>query len=102
MATTSHSHSHKHEGSSYTLLAIVLLALLMLTGLTVWVSGIEFSSWLIGTWVAVAVAAVKSVLVLWYFMHLKHEPPLVRLILLATIGIIIVSIGLTYIDVLYR
>lgn len=48
-------------------------ALMVLTGLTVAVTGFDLGS--MNIWVAMAVAVVKAGLVLLYFMHLRWDSP---------------------------
>ena len=55
----------------YSLYLKVWLALLILTGLTVWVSTINVYRWHVFT--AMLIATVKVSLVLLYFMHLKFD-----------------------------
>jgi len=51
---------------------------------------------------ALAIASVKAGLVLWFFMHLKYEDRLFKVLLLVPIVTLTVIIGLTFFDVLYR
>ncbi len=57
--------------------AAVCLALLFLTGLTFAVSYLDLGSWNIVA--ALAIAATKASLVVWFFMHLSHATTLNRL-----------------------
>lgn len=52
-------------------------ALLVLTGVTVGVSYIDWGSTLINVIIALAIATVKASLVILYFMHLKYEGKMV-------------------------
>jgi len=78
----------------------VWIALLILTGVTVAVAQVDLGPWNI--WMALAIACVKSSLVLAFFMHLKYESPLFMISLLSTLAILAIFIGFTFFDVLYR
>ena len=85
---------------NYTTYILVWLGLVVFTGLTVTLAGFHFGS--ISVVLVLLVAAVKSMLVLYYFMHLKYEKPLFRnMVLVATIALAI-FIGLTFLDILFR
>ena len=78
----------------------VWLALLALTAVTITVARMDLGA--LGILTAVAIASIKAGLVLWFFMHLKYEKPLLKLLLLVPIVTLAVIIGLTFVDVLYR
>jgi len=78
----------------------VWLALLALTAITVTVAGLHLGAF--STLTAIVIASVKAGLVLWYFMHLKYEKRLLKLLLLVPIVTLAVIIGLTFVDVWYR
>jgi cytochrome c oxidase subunit 4 len=71
-----------------------------LTALTVAVTGIGAGLW--GVLGALIIASVKASLVLRRFMHLAHEPPLFKVIVSIVIAAVVIFIGLTYTDVLFR
>jgi len=76
-------------------------ALLALTAVTVAVAGLDLGR--VAVVVALAVAAVKSTLVVLYFMHLRWERRLViKLLIPITLVTLAIFIGLTYTDVLRR
>lgn len=85
---------------SYKLFATVWLMLLILTGVTVAVAQIDMGPWNI--WVALAIASLKSGLVISFFMHMKYEQPLFKICLVAALVILAIFIGFTFLDVLYR
>jgi cytochrome c oxidase subunit IV len=89
----------KHIVSSKTFVS-VWLALLALTAITVTVAGLHLGAF--STLTAIVIASVKAGLVLWFFMHLKYEKRLLKLLLLVPIATLAVIIGLTFIDVWYR
>jgi cytochrome c oxidase subunit 4 len=82
------------------LLVTIWLALLALTGLTVLVSRIDLGVWHV--WGALAIASLKSALVIAYFMHMRYEGRLLRFCLLAALVTLAIFIGFTFFDVLYR
>lgn len=75
-------------------------ALLMLTGLTVWVSTIPLGEW--NVVVALAIAAIKASLVAFFFMHLYYDNKLYFLIFAAGILFLALFIGFTMIDTMRR
>jgi cytochrome c oxidase subunit 4 len=79
---------------------LVWAALLTLTAVTVTVAKSDLGA--LSTLTAIAIASVKAGLVLWFFMHLKYEKRLLKLLLLVPIVTLAVIIGLTFIDVWYR
>jgi cytochrome c oxidase subunit 4 len=86
---------------TYARYALVWIALLVLTAVTVATARLDFGR--IGIGVVLAIAATKSVLVLLYFMHLRWEKRLLLKILVPiAIATLAIFIGLTYTDVLNR
>lgn len=78
----------------------VWLGLLALTAFTVSLAGLDLGLWNVAG--VLAVASAKAGLVLWIFMHLRHDRPLVRgmvLILVVTLGIVL---ALTFVDTAFR
>ncbi|MEM0982663.1 MAG: cytochrome C oxidase subunit IV family protein [Planctomycetota bacterium] len=85
--------THGHHTSPWQLLVGILGALLFFTALTVWVAKGEV--WLTETtdfpitqlWnvlIAMSIATIKAMLVMMYFMHLRHDNPLNTWIMLFT------------------
>ena len=94
------THDNAPHIISYGKLTAVWLGLLCLTGLTVWVSRLDLG---IGqVWGALAIAAVKSGLVIAFFMHLRHEGRLLCWLLFVALLTLAIFIGFTFFDVLYR
>jgi len=91
---------HKHEPVPYRTFILIWGALLVLTVITVAVSRIHLGA--LNIWVALAIASVKSSLVIFIFMHLKQESKLFKIGLLTLLVIVAIFIGLTFTDVLYR
>ena len=92
--------SSDHPIQPYSELLAVLLALLVLTGVTVGVSQIDLG--VLNVWMAILIASVKSSLVLLYFMHLKHEGRFIRITFLVTVFTLAVLISFLFWDVFFR
>jgi cytochrome c oxidase subunit 4 len=84
----------------YSTLMKVWLALLFLTALLVF-AGRVFHEALSG-WALLIITPVKAGLVFYYFMHLKYEKPFLKSMVAITLGALIIFIGLTFFDILYR
>jgi cytochrome c oxidase subunit 4 len=78
----------------------VWVGLLVLTGITIAVSRIHLGAWNVVA--ALAVASVKSSLVLAYFMHLKYEEWLMKIIFFTAVATLTIIIGLTFVDTALR
>lgn len=76
------------------------IALLILTAVTVTVAGLHLGRLSVLT--AVAIAGVKTAVVLSFFMHLKYEKPVFRTMVYIVIGVLAIFIGLTFTDILFR
>jgi cytochrome c oxidase subunit 4 len=92
--------SSDHYVQPYSQILAVLLALLVLTGVTVGVSRIHLGA--LNIWVAILIASVKSSLVLLYFMHLKHEGRFLKITFLVTIFTLAVLISFLFWDISFR
>jgi len=78
----------------------IWLGLLMLTVLTVTVAGLNLGSLsVIG---AIAIAAVKSSLVIMFFMHIKYEDKVFKIMLALTVFTLVVILLLTFADTAFR
>jgi cytochrome c oxidase subunit 4 len=84
----------------YGIYILVWIGLVVFTGLTVVVSGVNLKA--LAVTVALGIAATKSILVLLYFMHLKYEPPLFRTLVFVVVLALVTFIILTFLDVLFR
>ena len=85
---------------SYGKLAVVLIGLLILTGVTVGVSYLDMG--IFNVPVALGIACFKVSLVLLFFMHLKYESKAIVVSFLSTICFLAIMIGFTFFDVAYR
>lgn len=81
---------------------LVWLSLVILTGIAVSAAGMDWGGWSLG--VALGIAFLKSGLILNYFMHLKDERGLrlFQWMIPGILAILILFIGLTFLDVAFR
>jgi cytochrome c oxidase subunit 4 len=84
----------------YGRLTAIWLALLALTALTVGITRVELGGYKVVA--ALAIACVKSGLVIAFFMHMKYESRLLRWLLFVALLTLAIFIGFTFFDVLYR
>jgi len=79
----------------------VWVGLIILTGITVSVAGMQLGRWAIV--LPLLIAGTKSGLVLNYFMHLKSEKELIfKLIIPGVLAVLVVFLSLTFSDVAFR
>ena len=78
----------------------VFLVLMVLTGLTTGVAFIDLHAW--NTPVALAIAVVKMVLVVLFFMHVKYSPGLTKMVILAGFFFLALLVAFTLADELTR
>ncbi len=78
----------------------VLIILLVMTFLTITVTWIDLSA--LTVLVAMVIATFKAGTVLTYFMHLKYESSLFRVLVIMVLSIYVLVIGLTFFDYLMR
>lgn len=92
-----HNSTEQHaHAPSYTTYILVWLALMILTGITVAVAGIDFGKITLLT--AILIASVKTYLVLTIFMHLKSENKVFRLFVGVALFFLAVSLALLFSD----
>jgi cytochrome c oxidase subunit 4 len=85
---------------SYKTLVYVWLGLLALTAVTITVTEMHLGK--LSTFTALLIASAKAGLVLYFFMHLKYERRLLKLMLFMPIVTLTIIIGLTFFDIRYR
>ncbi len=78
----------------------VLIALLLLTMVTVAVTRLEFGA--MNTLVAMLIAGAKAVIVLAWYMHLKYEKRLLPVLVAGVIIIFLLVLFVTFFDYSYR
>jgi len=93
-------HDAEYHIISYSTYIFIWVVLLMFTGITITVAGMNFAQLTIMT--ALLIASIKTYLVLYYFMHLKYENKLFKIMFFVTIGTLGVFIFLTFADVSFR
>jgi cytochrome c oxidase subunit IV len=86
--------------SEYKLLARILIILLTLTFLTVFVTEFDLKAW--NVTIALVIACIKVFLVLTYFMHLKYESILFKILVGMVFLLFLIVIAITFIDYLFR
>jgi len=93
-------HDNDQHMLSYKTLALVLLALLILTGITIGVSYVHMG--IFNVPIALGIACTKVSLVLLYFMHLKFEGKAIKMSFICTISFLAIMISFTFWDVAFR
>ena len=91
---------HEHHIVSPKIYLTIVLALLLGTGITVWVSFIDLGPW--NPVIALAIACTKSVLVVLFFMHVKYSSKLTKLTVISGIFIFLGLISMTLADYMSR
>ena len=99
------AHETKHDEAqghalSYGLLTGIWVGLMACTALTVTVARIDLGY--MNVVVAMGVASIKALLVIFFFMHLKYENWIIKGMVLTAFVILAIAIGLTFVDVGYR
>jgi cytochrome c oxidase subunit 4 len=79
---------------------LVFLALMVLTGLTTGVAFIDLHAW--NTPAALAIAVVKMLLVVLFFMHVKYSPKLTKMVVVAGFFFLSLLVAFTLADELTR
>jgi len=86
--------------SGYRELALILLGLLFLTFISVLITELHFGAF--SVFVALAIASVKVYLVLLFFMHLKFESLLLKLMVGMVFMLFALVVIITFFDYLFR
>ena len=79
---------------------LVFAALMVLTGLTVWMAFIDWGA--LNTIIALAIAVTKALLVVLIFMHVRYSSHLTRLVVSGGVFWFLLLIVLTLSDYLTR
>jgi cytochrome c oxidase subunit 4 len=88
--------SSSHPITSVGVYAAVFVALLIGTGLTVWVAYFDFG--FMNTFIALTVAVAKASLVVWYFMGVRYNTPLTKVVVVAGFFWLLIMFGLGMAD----
>jgi cytochrome c oxidase subunit 4 len=86
--------------TEYKILVRVLFVLLFCTFLTITVTSFNLAAFTVT--IALLIAGFKSYMVLSYFMHLKYESLLLRLLVGMVFVLFVVIVLITFIDYSYR
>ena len=90
---------HEHHPSLSVYFA-VFAALMVLTGVTVWVAFIQLGA--VGDIVAISIASIKATLVMLFFMHLKYSEKLTWVVMIGALLWLVILLGITLSDYLSR
>ena len=90
----------KHHVVPYRVYIIVLLALIVLTLMSIGITSIELGKYTVAG--ALIFACIKSFLVLTYFMHLKYDKKYIRAMVGFVFAIFIVVLVVTFLDYNFR
>ena len=91
---------HKPHISSFYAHGAVLITLLVLTAITVEVADLELGP--LSVFTALIIASIKGTTVLTYFMHLKYDKPIYRIMVGGVFLLFALIIGITFIDYVFR
>lgn len=78
------------------------VALMILTGVTVWVADLTGGGTAIAVAIALAVATIKATVVLLYFMHMKWDHIIYKIFMAIIIVLFLVFIGFLVADYALR
>ena len=92
--------SNKHQLVGYGTYVLTWLGLLVLTAATVTVAGMRLGNFSVFT--AIVIASIKSTIVLMFFMHLKYESRVFKIMLLVVVVVLAIFIGFTFFDISFR
>jgi cytochrome c oxidase subunit IV len=82
-------------------LYVIIWALLMaLLGLTVVMGEVPLGAW--NFFISFAIAMVKAVLIVLFFMHIRYSPGLTRVVACAGVFFLAIMLGLTFADYMTR
>jgi len=90
----------KHQPVPFGNYVLIWLGLLVLTAVTITAASLQFGAF--SVLAAIAIATVKGTLVLFYFMHLKYEDRVFKLMLLLALFTLAVIMVLTFVDTAMR
>ncbi len=99
MSDSAHVHETSGGHPSYATFLKVWVALLLLTGCLVLMSHVGQRA---AVWGLLTITPIKAALVFYFFMHLKYEGPLLKGVVLVTIGTLLIFFALLYSDVAFR
>jgi cytochrome c oxidase subunit 4 len=89
-----------HHIVGYGTFVAVYGALLGLTALLVAVNSLGFGGW--GLLATLFISPLKAGLVFYYFMHLKYEKPILKVMVFGVLATLVVFVGLMFTDYSFR
>jgi len=95
--TDNHNEQHLVGFGTY---FMIWLSLISLTVLTVSIAGVDFGN--IALFIALLIAAIKSGLVINYFMHIKFDDFIFKIFLLVAFATLLAIFVLTSFDIFFR
>lgn len=95
-----HAAGHSGHNVSYGTYFMVWLGLVALTAVTVTIAGIHLGSLTLIT--AMLIAAVKTALVGYHFMHIKYDNAIIKVFILVCLVIFLTFWILTFSDLSFR
>jgi len=99
MANSSHSeHAHSAPGHVVNPLFLlgVLVALLVLTFVTVAITWVDLGK--LNLWAAMLIAVIKASLVVLFFMHLYWDKPIIGIVFIFSLLLAALFVGLSLVD----
>ena len=90
---------HGH-GPTTKIFISVWIALLIATGLTVWISLVNLGEW--SAAVALIIATFKATIVVLFFMEIKYQTKMTKTVLLSAFFFLALLLGLTMSDYISR
>ncbi len=93
--TAEHPVAHPGYG---TFIGVWVLLLLLTAGLV----SLSHLGQTAAVWGLLILTPLKASLVFYYFMHLKYEGPLFKIVLLVTLGTLLIFFALLFSDVAFR
>jgi cytochrome c oxidase subunit IV len=97
--TADHPVEDHVEHPGYATFFKVWVALLILTGCLVSLSHFGQTA---AVWGLLILTPLKAGLVFYFFMHLKYEGPLLKIVVLVTLGTLLIFFALLFSDVAFR
>jgi|SRR6187397_755531 cytochrome c oxidase subunit 4 len=92
--------SSSHPITPISTYLITWISLFILTGFTVYVASQDFGA--MNTPVALTVAVIKATLVVWFFMGLRYNTPLIKVTAVAGFLWLMIMFGITMSDYISR
>lgn len=89
--------THTHDHTKWYIGTII--ALFVLTAITVWIAAFDFGSNFVNLMIAMAIATVKASLVVLFFMHLRWEKGMNAIVFLSSVFFVGVFMLFTFLDI---